>query len=183
MSQDYVSTGLFPSAGTLDADSRRLLDSDETPLLSQSETNSTGLSADANASQDDTTTGRANATLLMLARNSDVNDAVFAIRSLEEQFNGRREHPYPWIFLNEVPFDDEFRTRVSAATKAEVQFGLIKPDEWYQPDWIDEELVQEGKNRLGSLSIPVPYYDSSTYRNMCRYNSGVCILFSVSIRY
>ena len=175
MFQNYASTGLLPFADILNTDSRGLLESDETSSLSQPGTNSTGLPADADAYQDETTTGRANATLLMLARNSDVNDAVFAIRSLEEQFNGRRVHPYPWVFLNEVPFDDEFKARVSAATTAEVQFGLINPEEWYQPDWIDEELVQEGKNRLDSLSIPIPYYGSSSYRNMCRYNSGVCI--------
>jgi len=50
---------------------------------------------------------RANATFVMLARNSDVDDAVYSVRSLEDRFN--REHNYPWVFLNEEPFSDEFK--------------------------------------------------------------------------
>lgn len=120
-------------------------------------------------------TGRANATFVMLARNSDVDGAVSAIRSLEEQFNRRRPSPYPWVFLNEVPFDDEFKQKVSAVASSEVQFGLIKAEEWYQPDWIDEKLVEKGKEWLKNLPEPwpIPYADSTPYRNMCRYNSGV----------
>jgi len=64
--------------------------------------------ADANAS----TVGaslrrRANATFVMLARNSDVDGAVHAVRSLEDRFN--RKHNYPWVFLNEEPFSDDFK--------------------------------------------------------------------------
>lgn len=121
----------------------------------------------------DPATGRANATFLMLARNSDVHDAVFAIRSLEEQFNGKREHPYPWVFLNDKPFDDEFKVRVSAATKGEVQFGLVDPEAWNQPEWIDDELVKAGKEWMGDYPDRIPYYNSTPYRNMCRFNSGV----------
>lgn len=50
---------------------------------------------------------RANATFLMLARNSDVDDAVHAVRSIEDRFN--RRHNYPWVFLNEEPFSDDFK--------------------------------------------------------------------------
>ena len=64
--------------------------------------------ADANAS----TVGaslrhRANATFVMLARNSDVGGAVDAVRSMEDRFN--RRHNYPWVFLNEEPFSDDFK--------------------------------------------------------------------------
>jgi alpha 1,2-mannosyltransferase len=50
---------------------------------------------------------RANATLLMLARNSDLDGAVQAVRELEDRFN--RKHNYPWVFLNEEPFSDHFK--------------------------------------------------------------------------
>ena len=53
---------------------------------------------------------RANATLLMLARNSDVDDAVRAIRELEDRFN--HKYRYPWVFLNEQPFSDDFKRYV-----------------------------------------------------------------------
>ena len=53
---------------------------------------------------------RANATLLMLARNSDVDDAVRAVRGLEDRFN--HKYHYPWVFLNEQPFSDDFKRYV-----------------------------------------------------------------------
>jgi alpha 1,2-mannosyltransferase len=53
------------------------------------------------------TTERANATLLMLARNSDVDTAVKTVKQLEDRFNGK--YHYPWTFLNEQPFSDDFK--------------------------------------------------------------------------
>lgn len=58
-------------------------------------------------------TRRANATMLMLARNSDVNDAVRSVRRLEDRFN--KKFGYPWLFLNEEPFSEEFKTCVRLA--------------------------------------------------------------------
>lgn len=51
--------------------------------------------------------GSANAVMLMLARNSELDGAVSSVRQLEEKFN-RRFH-YPWVFLNDEPFTDEFK--------------------------------------------------------------------------
>ena len=56
-------------------------------------------------------TRRANATLLMLARNDDVDGAVQSVRALEDRFNYK--YGYPWVFLNEVPFDENFVSCVS----------------------------------------------------------------------
>jgi alpha 1,2-mannosyltransferase len=50
---------------------------------------------------------RANATLLMLARNSDVDGAVRSVREMEDRFNNK--YRYPWVFLNEEPFSDDFQ--------------------------------------------------------------------------
>lgn len=123
----------------------------------------------------DPTTGRANATLVMLARNSDLNGAIKAVRSLEEAFNSKLANPYPWVFLNEVPFNEDFKRELSYATSGEVHFGLIKSEEWFMPNWIDERMVEMGKSYLKGLPEPwpIPYADSTPYRNMCRYNSGV----------
>ena len=51
--------------------------------------------------------GTANAVMLMLARNSELEGAVSSVRQLEEKFNQR--YHYPWVFLNEEPFTEEFR--------------------------------------------------------------------------
>lgn len=52
-------------------------------------------------------TRRANATLLMLARNSDIDSAIRSVRELEDKFN--RRYQYPWVFLNEEEFSSDFK--------------------------------------------------------------------------
>jgi alpha 1,2-mannosyltransferase len=42
----------------------------------------------------------------MLARNSDVENVVKAVRAMEDRFN--RNFNYPWVFLNDEPFSDDF---------------------------------------------------------------------------
>jgi hypothetical protein len=65
-----------------------------------------------NADAADHSRGRANATLFMLARNSDLEGAVKAIKSLEHRWN--HAFGYPWVFLNDVPFTEEFIRYASA---------------------------------------------------------------------
>ena len=53
---------------------------------------------------------KANATILMLARNKDVHDAVQSAKRLQDRFN--HKHGYPWVFLNEEPFSEDFKKYV-----------------------------------------------------------------------
>jgi alpha 1,2-mannosyltransferase len=105
---------------------------------------------------------RANATLVMLARNTDLNGVISSVEQLEARFN--RKFNYPWVFLNDEPFTTDFKRytvslscavgfscfvrRVSVLTDADVSFGLIPRENWVQPDWIDEPRAQEGRNKL-----------------------------------
>ncbi|KAH9920981.1 glycosyltransferase family 15 protein [Amylocystis lapponica] len=111
---------------------------------------------------------RANATLLMLARNSELDSAAASVRELEDKFN--REFRYPWVFLNEVPFSAEFQERMKGLVSGPVHFGVIPARHWYQPDWIDEEKATQGRNQL--VEADIIYGGSVSYRNMCRFNSG-----------
>lgn len=56
------------------------------------------------------TVERANATFVILCRNSDLDGVIQSVRSVEDRFN--REHGYPYVFLNEEPFDDQFKRYV-----------------------------------------------------------------------
>jgi len=103
----------------------------------------------------------------MLARNSDLDNAVRSVREAEDRFN--RKFKYPWVFLNEEPFTEEFKRRISVLTDAEIHWGLIPRDEWFQPDWIDETKATAGRNKMEQDGII--YGGSLSYRNMCRYNS------------
>jgi len=111
---------------------------------------------------------RANATLLMLARNNDVDGAVRSVRELEDRFNHRFN--YPWTFLNEEPFNDDFKTRISNVVSGRVTFAQIPPDHWYQPDWVDESKAKAGREKM--VADNIIYGGSVSYRNMCRFNSG-----------
>jgi alpha 1,2-mannosyltransferase len=44
---------------------------------------------------------------VILARNSDLAGTVRSIREIEDRFN--RRYRYPYVFLNDEPFDDKFK--------------------------------------------------------------------------
>ncbi|KAJ7292879.1 glycosyltransferase family 15 protein [Mycena rebaudengoi] len=111
---------------------------------------------------------RANATLLMLARNSDLNGALSSVKQMEERFN--KHCKYPWIFLNEEPFTAEFIGNMTKIIGPTVSFGQVSQAHWYQPGWINETLAEEGRNKMVAQNII--YAESVPYRNMCRFNSG-----------
>jgi mannosyltransferase len=76
------------------------------------------------------TTARANATFMMLARNSDVNSAVASVESVQRQFNDR--FGYPWVFLNDEPWTPGFIEKVTKAVGEglEAHFDTILKDMW-----------------------------------------------------
>ncbi|TFK38580.1 glycosyltransferase family 15 protein [Crucibulum laeve] len=110
----------------------------------------------------------ANATFVMLARNNEIEGVIQSISEVELRFN--KKFRYPYVFLNDEPFSEEFKSRVSELTKAKIEFGLIPGEDWHQPDWIDEDLAKQGRDKL--VADDVIYGGSVSYRNMCRFNSG-----------
>ena len=50
-------------------------------------------------------------------------------------------------------------------------FALVPREHWFQPDWIDEERATKGREKM--VQDNIIYGGSKSYRNMCRYNSGV----------
>ena len=52
-----------------------------------------------------------------------------------------------------------------------MEFGLIPPEHWNQPESIDEDRAAESRNKM--MEQHIIYGGSVSYRNMCRYNSGV----------
>ncbi|KAJ2931372.1 hypothetical protein H1R20_g5751, partial [Candolleomyces eurysporus] len=111
---------------------------------------------------------RANATVVMLARNGDINGVTSSVKQLEDRWNNKFHYPY--VFLNDEEFTQEFKDRVKTITESEVYFGLIPRDHWNQPDWIDEEKATKAREDM--VKNNVIYGGSVPYRNMCRYNSG-----------
>jgi len=54
---------------------------------------------------------QANATIVMLARNGDILGAVKSMKQMEDRFN--KQFHYPYVFLNEEPFSDQFKECVT----------------------------------------------------------------------
>ncbi|KAI0306562.1 glycolipid 2-alpha-mannosyltransferase-domain-containing protein [Multifurca ochricompacta] len=97
-----------------------------------------------------------NATFVVLCRNSELAGILRSVQQMEDRFN--RRYGYPWVFLNDEPFTQEFQERVSIQIGAPVSFGTIPHEHWVQPEWIDEEKVTEARKRMGmDTEHPVPY--------------------------
>jgi len=117
---------------------------------------------------DTNTTRKANAALVVLARNNEWHQVVTSMKQLEQTFN--KNFGYPWVFLNDEPFSDEFKKWTSEVTASETSYGTIPREHWVQPDWIDENKASASRQQMVDNNII--YGGSVPYRNMCRFNSG-----------
>ncbi|CAN6653455.1 probable mannosyltransferase Ktr5p [Trichomonascus vanleenenianus] len=111
---------------------------------------------------------RANGVLVVLARNSEVEGITTSMKSLERHFN--RWYHYPYVFLNDEPFNSTFIEAVSNVTDSKVEFGVIDGADWNFPTWAEEEYVAEAIARQGDQGIM--YGAMESYHKMCRFYSG-----------
>lgn len=111
---------------------------------------------------------RANATLMSLVRNSELEGLLLSMQQVEDHFNSKFR--YPWTFMSNRPFTEEFKRRTRQATDAEVYFIEIPSDLWDVPRNIDVKKMRQGMNNLAKQNLP--YAKLKSYRNMCRFNSG-----------
>lgn len=111
---------------------------------------------------------RAKAAIVILARNSDIDGLKKTIPQLEAKFNAKYEYPY--VFLNDVPFNDRFKREMRGLSSAKMSFGTIPHEHWSYPSWINQTKAAEVREDMRKRNII--YGDSLPYRHMCRYNSG-----------
>ncbi|KAK2605883.1 O-glycoside alpha-1,2-mannosyltransferase 4 [Conoideocrella luteorostrata] len=116
----------------------------------------------------DTSQPRANATLVVLARNKELDGVIQSIKSMERHFN--RWYHYPYTFLNDGEFDENFKETVRNHTSAPVEFGRVGPDMWGFPDWADPKVAKEGIAKQGDAAVM--YGGLESYHFMCRFYSG-----------
>lgn len=110
--------------------------------------------------------GVENATLVMLVRNRELKGALLSMRSLEDRFN--QHYKYPWVFMNDVPFTEEFMQQTSLMASGKVYYELIPLEDWDVPPHIDEKRLDDNI----AASMDVIYGFSKSYRNMCHFNLG-----------
>ena len=111
---------------------------------------------------------RAKAAIVILARNSDLEGLNKTIPQFESTFN--QKFQYPYVFLNDVPFNENFKQGVRKLSKSEMKFGTIPHEHWSYPSWINQTKAAEV--RMDMKKRNVIYGDSLPYRHMCRFNSG-----------
>lgn len=111
---------------------------------------------------------RANATLMILATNKDINGVIHTMVQIEEKFNSKFHYPY--VFLNDKSFTDDFIQRVKEQTTSTVYFETIDPHMWKQPEWIDTAIQKKKMRELRQQKIA--YASKVSYHNMCRFYSA-----------
>ncbi|KAL0079314.1 glycosyltransferase family 15 protein [Phycomyces blakesleeanus] len=124
-------------------------------------------------------TTRAKAAFVILTRNSELDDLRKTIQQLEARFNSKFNYPY--VFLNDEPFTDEFKELTSGLTKAETKYGLIPQEHWGYPEWIDVEKADKLRHKMGKDGIL--YGDNLSYRHMCRFESGFFFRHPLMLEY
>jgi len=82
------------------------------------------------------------------------------MRQIEDRFN--HQFHYPWVFLNDEPFTQEFRLLTAGMASGDVEYGLIEKNEWQTPEWIDTEKAQEAMEKM--VKNDVIYGGSVSYR-------------------
>lgn len=81
----------------------------------------------------------------------------------EERFN--KKFNYPWIFLNEEPFTQEFIDATTRVASSKTHYGLVDKSMWGYPEWVDQTYAAERRE----IMKDVPYGLSESYRHMCRF--------------
>lgn len=110
----------------------------------------------------------ANATFICLARNSDLKDLIVPVNQVEDTFN--KKFGYPWVFVNDDEFTDDFKLTMSQIIDSEVHFVKIPKKMWDKPSHIDPKLQAEGIRKM--IENDISYADMESYHNMCRFYSG-----------
>lgn len=122
---------------------------------------------------------RQNATILILTKNDELDQIITSVDSIETHFN--QWFHYPYVFLNNVPFDDDFKEIIQRHTDSVVEFGELKPDEWEFPEYTRNSNITNNIDNAYSIlddtiklqgDYGVLYGDIKTYHQMCRFYSG-----------
>lgn len=114
---------------------------------------------------------RANAVLVMLARNAEARQAHAAVESVERAFN-RRFH-YPMVFLNDEVWDAEAVRLLNATTSGPAAFEVVPRAQWTFPAGVDVAAARLSIDAQGAGGGP--YAGREGYHHMCRFFSGcVC---------
>ncbi|ORX52802.1 glycosyl transferase [Hesseltinella vesiculosa] len=113
---------------------------------------------------------KAKAAIIAVVRNKEQEKMIASIIQLEERFN--KNFRYPYVFLNEEPFTDEFKIAVQeSAPSSKMDFGLIdKASQWSFPPHVSKEKALQKFDEMSQNNVM--FGNMESYHHMCRYQSG-----------
>lgn len=111
---------------------------------------------------------RANATIIVLARNTEISGIAKTIDKFEQRFN--RKFGYPYTFLDDEPFSEKFMARMKGLTDAPCEFVTIPKEYWDPP--ADLDTGKEAQLMQQMADDNVAYAKKKLYHNMCRFYLG-----------
>ncbi|GAA5798862.1 hypothetical protein HPULCUR_004268 [Helicostylum pulchrum] len=114
-------------------------------------------------------TKRAKAAMVILVRNKEQDAIAETLVNFQDKFN--RNFDYPYVFLNEEPFTEEFKSAMRvAAPKATMKFGLVPVSQWSYPSWVDQKKAKVSQKSMDDSGVL--YAGLESYHHMCRFQSG-----------
>jgi mannosyltransferase len=116
----------------------------------------------------DVSAKRENAVFVMMARNSELQQANKTITSIDKAFN--RWFNYPIVFMNDEAWDSSFIEELNKTSRGLATFEVIPKQIWTFPKWMDEDAAKQSIKEQGERGIP--HADSEGYHHMCRFYSG-----------
>lgn len=124
-------------------------------------------------------TPRQSAVLFMMARNNEADAAAKTVRNLENYFN--QWYHYPWVFINDQPFDKRFKDRVTnqVSNGTRMIFETIDRTMWGWPEQFGEKQQSRAMRNWDAMVHGMSrefligtHAQKASYHHMCRFNSG-----------
>ncbi|KAM0680071.1 alpha 1 [Glugoides intestinalis] len=110
---------------------------------------------------------REDSVIVILCRNKDKYDIKATLVNFEERFNSK--HKYPYVFLNNEDWDEDFKAEMRLVVSGEVTFGKVEPHTWTMPSTVNRELALQNWVEMDKKGVPHVLKES--YHNMCRFFS------------
>ena len=94
---------------------------------------------------------KVNATILILARESDLGDLVATLKEFESRINQR--FGYPYTILNDKPFSREFIRQIKDVVSTFTEFVTTQHGSWEYPPWISTHSNDFNASETNHVSI------------------------------
>lgn len=112
--------------------------------------------------------GKEKACVLILCRNSDLDDLRETLATFEDTFN--RKYKYPYVFLNDEDFTEDFKRGALSMVSSQAHFGKVPKEHWSYPPHTDQGKAKKKRDEMAAKNVI--YGGSESYRHMCRFFSG-----------